>query len=46
MNGSTPPPGRTTRQRIEVTALLQEVNDFLTAQQLHGLLRERAPRSA
>ncbi|MDG4820505.1 transcriptional repressor [Asanoa sp. WMMD1127] len=44
MNGSTPLPGRTTRQRTEVTALLQEVNDFLTAQQLHGILRERGAK--
>ena len=40
MNASTPA-SRTTRQRTEVVALLHEVDDFLTAQQLHARLRER-----
>lgn len=39
-----PVASRTTRQRTEVIALLNEVNDFLTAQQLHGLLRERGAK--
>jgi Fur family ferric uptake transcriptional regulator len=44
VNGLRPVASRTTRQRTEVIALLNEVNDFLTAQQLHGLLRERGAK--
>ncbi|WP_433221673.1 Fur family transcriptional regulator [Dactylosporangium sp. CS-047395] len=32
---------RNTRQRFEVLALLDEVTDFRTPQQLHAMLRER-----
>ena len=33
-----------TRQRVAVLALLQDVDEFRSAQQLHGLLRERGER--
>ena len=35
---------RITRQRVAVTALLDGVDDFRSAQELHGLLRERGER--
>jgi Fur family transcriptional regulator, ferric uptake regulator len=35
---------RNTKQRHAVAALLAEVNDFRTAQDLHGLLRDRGER--
>ena len=35
---------RITRQRVAVTALLAGVDDFRSAQELHGLLRERGER--
>jgi len=35
---------RSTRQRVAVTALLAGVDDFRSAQELHGLLRERGER--
>jgi Fur family ferric uptake transcriptional regulator len=36
--------GRNTKQRHAVAALLGDVNDFRTAQELHGLLRDRGER--
>jgi Fur family transcriptional regulator, ferric uptake regulator len=36
--------GRNTKQRHAVSALLGDVNDFRTAQELHGLLRDRGER--
>jgi Fur family ferric uptake transcriptional regulator len=36
-----PAPGRATRQRAAVTALLDETADFVSAQQLHDRLRHR-----
>lgn len=36
-----PAPGRATRQRAAVTALLDETEDFVSAQQLHDRLRHR-----
>ena len=36
-----PAPGRSTRQRTAVTALLDETADFVSAQQLHDRLRHR-----
>lgn len=44
MGQSTPGRTRHTRQRSEVLALLEEINDFRTAQQLHSELRERGAR--
>ncbi len=43
---SPPTPGitRNTRQRGEVLALLEEVDDFRSPQQLHATLRERGAR--
>ena len=38
---SVPAPGRSTRQRAAVTALLEETNDFQSAQQLHDRLKHR-----
>ena len=38
---ATPPRLRATRQRAAVSALLDDVDDFHTAQQLHDLLRRR-----
>jgi Fur family ferric uptake transcriptional regulator len=38
---AVPAPGRSTRQRAAVTALLEETEDFLSAQQLHDRLRHR-----
>ena len=35
---------RNTKQRHAVAALLTDVNDFRTAQELHGLLRNRGER--
>jgi Fur family ferric uptake transcriptional regulator len=35
---------RTTKQRHAVATLLADVNDFRTAQELHGLLRDRGER--
>jgi Fur family ferric uptake transcriptional regulator len=36
-----PGPGRQTRQREHVTALLEETDEFCSAQRLHEMLRER-----
>ncbi|WP_246576901.1 Fur family transcriptional regulator [Actinospica durhamensis] len=36
-----PAPGRSTRQRTAVAALLEETEDFVSAQQLHDRLRHR-----
>src|ERR1700678_37431 len=36
-----PAPGRSTRQRAAVTSLLDETEDFVSAQQLHDRLRHR-----
>jgi Fur family ferric uptake transcriptional regulator len=36
--------GRATRQRVAVSALLREVNEFRSAQELHRLLSERGER--
>ncbi|MBR7828742.1 transcriptional repressor [Actinospica sp. MGRD01-02] len=36
-----PAPGRATRQRAAVTSLLDETEDFVSAQQLHDRLRHR-----
>jgi Fur family ferric uptake transcriptional regulator len=38
---SVPAPGRSTRQRAAVSALLAEVDDFQSAQQLHDRLKHR-----
>jgi Fur family transcriptional regulator, ferric uptake regulator len=38
---AVPAPGRSTRQRAAVTALLEETDDFVSAQQLHDRLRHR-----
>lgn len=38
---STPARSRSTRQRIAVAAVLDEVNGFRSAQELHDLLRQR-----
>lgn len=38
---AVPAPGRSTRQRAAVTALLEQTDDFLSAQQLHDRLRHR-----
>ncbi|WP_063628254.1 Fur family transcriptional regulator [Actinospica robiniae] len=38
---SIPAPGRSTRQRAAVAALLEETEDFVSAQQLHDRLRHR-----
>jgi Fur family transcriptional regulator, ferric uptake regulator len=38
------PQNRVTRQRIEVLALLEEIDDFRTAQQLHLMLVNRGAR--
>lgn len=40
----TGPPVRSTRQRAAVAALLAELEDFRTAQELHDLLRHRGER--
>ncbi|KWX00119.1 transcriptional repressor [Carbonactinospora thermoautotrophica] len=37
----TQPRGRATRQRAAVAAVLDEVNDFRSAQELHDLLKQR-----
>lgn len=37
-------PQRNTRQRASITALLAEVDDFASAQDLHAKLRERGER--
>lgn len=41
MTSQSAPPVRQTRQRAAVKALLAELDDFRSAQQLHDLLRER-----
>src|SRR3954454_688591 len=41
---SNGPAVRSTRQRAAVSALLEEVDDFRTAQELHDLLRHRGER--
>jgi Fur family transcriptional regulator, ferric uptake regulator len=38
---STPTPARSTRQRTAVAALLEETDDFMSAQQLHDRLKHR-----
>jgi Fur family ferric uptake transcriptional regulator len=38
---AVPAPGRATRQRAAVTALLDQTEDFVSAQQLHDRLRHR-----
>jgi Fur family ferric uptake transcriptional regulator len=38
---AVPAPGRSTRQRAAVTALLEETMDFQSAQQLHDRLKHR-----
>jgi Fur family ferric uptake transcriptional regulator len=38
---AVPAPGRSTRQRAAVTSLLEQTEDFLSAQQLHDRLRHR-----
>jgi Fur family transcriptional regulator, ferric uptake regulator len=38
---AVPAPGRSTRQRAAVTALLEETDDFQSAQQLHDRLKHR-----
>jgi Fur family ferric uptake transcriptional regulator len=38
---AVPAPGRSTRQRTAVTSLLDETEDFVSAQQLHDRLRHR-----
>jgi Fur family transcriptional regulator, ferric uptake regulator len=38
---SAPAPVRSTRQRTAVTALLEETDDFMSAQQLHDRLKHR-----
>ncbi|WP_249161611.1 Fur family transcriptional regulator [Actinospica acidithermotolerans] len=38
---AVPAPGRATRQRAAVTSLLDETEDFVSAQQLHDRLRHR-----
>jgi Fur family ferric uptake transcriptional regulator len=38
---SPTPPGRPTRQRVAVAALLDEIDDFRSAQEIHALLRGR-----
>jgi Fur family transcriptional regulator, ferric uptake regulator len=38
---STPTPARSTRQRTAVSALLEETDDFMSAQQLHDRLKHR-----
>jgi len=38
---STPPPVRQTRQRAAIAAALAECDEFMSAQQLHELLRQR-----
>lgn len=38
---SVPAPGRSTRQRAAVAALLEETDDFQSAQQLHDRLKHR-----
>ncbi|HET9168032.1 MAG TPA: Fur family transcriptional regulator [Actinospica sp.] len=38
---SVPAPGRSTRQRAAVASLLDETEDFVSAQQLHDRLRHR-----
>lgn len=37
-------PGRATRQRAAVAAVLADTNDFRSAQELHAILRERGER--
>ena len=40
-DGNPPAPGRATRQRAAVASLLDETEDFVSAQQLHDRLRHR-----
>lgn len=40
----TPPARRETRQRVAVSAVLEDVSQFLSAQQLHGMLQQRGDR--
>src|SRR3712207_1537426 len=44
VSGSVSMGTRNTRQRAEVLALLDEVEDFQTAQQLHLVLRQRGAK--
>jgi Fur family transcriptional regulator, ferric uptake regulator len=41
VRSAVPAPGRSTRQRAAVTSMLDETEDFLSAQQLHDRLRHR-----
>ena len=41
VRSAIPAPGRSTRQRAAVTSLLDETEDFVSAQQLHDRLRHR-----
>jgi Fur family ferric uptake transcriptional regulator len=41
VDGPDPAPRRVTRQRTSLVGLLDELDDFRTAQDLHALLRER-----
>lgn len=41
MTSSTAAPARATRQRAAVTALLGEIDDFRSAQEIHDLLKQR-----
>jgi Fur family ferric uptake transcriptional regulator len=40
-SSNIPAPGRSTRQRAAVASLLEETEDFVSAQQLHDRLRHR-----
>jgi Fur family ferric uptake transcriptional regulator len=40
----TGPPVRSTRQRAAVSAVLDEIDDFRSAQQVHDLLKQRGER--
>ncbi|MET7298456.1 MULTISPECIES: Fur family transcriptional regulator [Embleya] len=40
-HGASPVRGRSTRQRAAVSALLDEIEDFRSAQDLHDLLKQR-----
>ncbi|MFE3201071.1 Fur family transcriptional regulator [Embleya sp. NPDC055664] len=40
-HGTSPVRGRSTRQRAAVSALLDEIEDFRSAQDLHDLLKQR-----
>ena len=40
----TGPPVRSTRQRAAVSAVMDEIDDFRSAQQVHDLLKQRGVR--